>query len=335
MMTRAQERERDCSQLQAERDALQASHSSLTGELQALTNRAEEQGVVIGKLSGIAQRQRASLKALQAERADLEKRAALHSPQELSRLHHLVAELSVFKERAVADHRAREEAESQAATMKLQLQQAQNSLQTVHQQNSADEKRIQQLDAQLHEAQDACKGAPLLSLRDCDQVKAAMVDSANQSVAQLKAALNEAQTQGSEVHRQLAEAENELRDRDADEARRLKHLKEKLRAAEAALQQTKEQAAEDMHQAGAAHSRAKHLAAELQEKDDMLVFVSEEVERLKGMFTAKEQRLSADRDAAHAAADKAQREADALRLKAQQLEARCSSAAAELQVGSD
>lgn len=64
----------------------------------------------------------------------------------------------------------------------------------------------------------------------------------------------------------------------------------------------------------------------------MLSFVGEEVERLKGMFTAKEQRLSADRDAAHMAADSAQREADSLRLKAQQLQGQCTSATTELTV---
>ena len=64
----------------------------------------------------------------------------------------------------------------------------------------------------------------------------------------------------------------------------------------------------------------------------MLQFVGEEVERLKGLFTAKEQRLGSERDAAHRTADQAQAQADTLRLQVQQLEARCSSFPGELQV---
>ena len=59
---------------------------------------------MIGQLSDIARRQKARLAALQSEKADLGRRAALHKPDELARLqselarlHQLVGELSVFK----------------------------------------------------------------------------------------------------------------------------------------------------------------------------------------------------------------------------------------------
>ena len=52
-----------------------------------------------------------------------------------------------------------------------------------------------------------------------------MVDSANQSVNELKVSLAQTREEGEEARRLLADAESELQDRDADEAQRLQHLK--------------------------------------------------------------------------------------------------------------
>ena len=51
------------------------------------------------------------------------------------------------------------------------------------------------------------------------------MDSAQQSVAELRAALSQAKAEGTSAAGLLAEAESELRHRDADEAQRLHDLK--------------------------------------------------------------------------------------------------------------
>ena len=64
----------------------------------------------------------------------------------------------------------------------------------------------------------------------------------------------------------------------------------------------------------------------------MLAFVSEEVERLKVMFTSKEQRLVSERDSALSEHESALRDADSLRVKIQAAELRVEGMSAEVQV---
>lgn len=70
----------------------------------------------------------------------------------------------------------------------------------------------------------------------------------------------------------------------------------------------------------------------MQDKDHMLAFVSEEVERLKGMFTAKEQRLTEERDSALSQHESVLRDADSARAKLQAAERRVTAFPDELEV---
>ncbi len=58
-----------------------------------------------------------------------------------------------------------------------------------------------------------------------NQVKEAMVDSANASVAALKRDLGDAQMHAEEAGRAAADAESQLADRDQEEAERLRDLR--------------------------------------------------------------------------------------------------------------
>ena len=74
------------------------------------------------------------------------------------------------------------------------------------------------------------------------------------------------------------------------------------------------------------------LYALLQDKDEMLAFVSEEVERLKVMFTSKEQRLVSERDSAVAEHGSATSQLQEARGKLQAAQQSAQSFSAELEV---
>lgn len=69
-----------------------------------------------------------------------------------------------------------------------------------------------------------------------------------------------------------------------------------------------------------------------QDKDEMLAFVSEEVERLKVMFTNKEQRLVAECESALSEHKAAKQEADSLRTKLRTAEQRADGMTSDVQV---
>ena len=63
-----------------------------------------------------------------------------------------------------------------------------------------------------------------------------------------------------------------------------------------------------------------NTAAFMQEKDQMLKYVEEEVDRVKGLFEQKEARLTSERDSAKAAAQQLAREQEELTQKLHKLE---------------
>ncbi|KAK9835685.1 hypothetical protein WJX74_005864 [Apatococcus lobatus] len=280
-----------------------------------LSSRNKERERVVMELTDVVGQQKAALNNLRSERDSLKAQVASHDPTELRRLRMSVAslseragELSAMKEAAGREHREREALQHQTASLQAELIQqqqaaclrgdaasaaAQEAAAAAHERVSAAESQRDEARRVLHDIT-----RQLSDARDAIKVKEAMVDSANASIVALKRDLAEAQNQA-------AEAEGQLADRDQEEADRLRKLRADLDARESDAKEAREAAAVAEVKLQEVGCQAKATAASLKEKDQMLKWVEEEVDRVKGMFEEKEKRLTADAQAAQRDAEAA------------------------------
>eukprot|EP00884_Botryococcus_braunii_P023343 jgi/Botrbrau1/9693/Bobra.0201s0023.1 len=167
--------------------------------------------------------------------------------------------------------------------------------------------------------------------RDAIKVKEAMMDSANETISSLKAALSKVREEAAEAQQAARLAENELHIRQGHDLDRHKNLRMEIEAQETAMEEMERSLQAAVNRASEAEKRAAALEQDLKEKDAMLRYVDEEVQRVKDMFREKEQTLIVERDAAQAKGEAAQTDLASLRPRIAMLESQLASLPQELE----
>ncbi|KAF5839521.1 hypothetical protein DUNSADRAFT_592 [Dunaliella salina] len=169
------------------------------------------------------------------------------------------------------------------------------------------------------------------------QIKMAMLDSAHDTVASLKAELEDYAAEAEEARRAAEEVEGQAAQQAEADAQEKASLRSELVAGESALEsmsqsvneaQAKLKEAEE--RAREAEQRLKTVEEQLQEKSELIKYVEEEVERVKGLFEKREGRVREERDAAQADAERARKACGIAEVHLAEAAARGDTLAAEL-----
>ncbi|MEW5311510.1 MAG: hypothetical protein WDW38_003219 [Sanguina aurantia] len=173
------------------------------------------------------------------------------------------------------------------------------------------------LAAAREEARHACKEAEkqaalLIGAQDGFKIKTAMLDSANETVAALKADVADLSAELDEARRCTEESEQQFRRMHDQGEQERASLRSEIEAGESALEGMESGSSDALSKCKEAEARLKVVEDALAEKDGMIKYVGEEVERVKGMFEKREARLRDERDAARTACDAASSECNTL-----------------------
>ncbi|CAL8460859.1 g390 [Coccomyxa elongata] len=320
-----QEGKREAEVLQERASTAAAEASELRHALQTASVKLTETRAALAEVTEMTQRQKACIAALNKERAELATRSA--DPAQVAALRSEAAQLqerlrsfTAVKSRVAEEQKRREASDAELRRVQGELQEHR----AMAEQQAAD------AEARLADARSAVltveQRATALSkdledARGATEIKEAMLRSANESIAQLTALLEDAQRDACTSAAAAARAEKDAAMRHSEAAARQRALRQELEVLEGAMEEAR------AHARSAEH-RTSVLKKELEEKDEMLKYVVEEVDRVKGLFEKKEHRLIEERDdarkeaAARVAA--ARSEAVSAAAKVTDLEARLS-----------
>jgi leucine-rich repeat/coiled-coil domain-containing protein 1 len=321
-------------------DALSSARAE-AGDLQrtlaASSTKHSEHEALVADLTHVLNQQKALIQRLERDKAALAGRLRDAQPErvdallsEISSLRRANAELDVLREQVAHTQRAWHECERRAveasSSAAASLQDAAGRADRAEAAADAarEEARVSRRDAERAEKK-------LGSAEDADKVKNAMLDSANDTIEQLKADSAELQGEVEDARRAADDAEASLRSGGEADARDKANLRREIDAGEAALEVVGEKLAAAGAKAAEAESKLARAHETLSEKEKMLGYVNEEVDRVKGMFEAREARLRDERDAARRDARDARDAAEAADMRTRSLEAQLSEAAAGLQ----
>ncbi|PNH07526.1 Leucine-rich repeat and coiled-coil domain-containing protein 1 [Tetrabaena socialis] len=305
---------------QGAQQALRVAHAEaadLRAALQAAAGKQREGEALVSDLAAVVQQQKAAIQGLQRDREALAARLRVCSPDAVDvlaaenvALKRAAAERDMYREQAddvrrrwqeaerrVSSSRSSEELAARARGLEAALAAAREEGARVE---AAGEKLRQELAAQ----QDAVK------------IKVAMLDSANDTIASLKAEIADVQVEADEARRAAEEAEAALSREQHDDDGEQERLRAELQAAEAAAAASRAALAEAAARSKELEGRVRVAQEAVAEKDRMIKYVEEEVDRVKGLLENREQRLRDQRDAARGDAEAALagRDAAAARL---------------------
>ncbi|GAQ78115.1 hypothetical protein KFL_000080190 [Klebsormidium nitens] len=266
-----------------ERAELEAAENrrSLRASLQK-ESQAEE---LVAELTEVVRRQKAKIEALQKEREEAEPRrgevAALRRRVETLATRELeLGELLSEKEGALAaTDAALEKRTSENRELGAALAKAQES-----ERRRGDEEGL--LRQRLELAEDKVK------------IKDKMLDSQNASLAGSKGEIARLKTAVRETEDAAARAAAEWKERLRDEIEQGRALRAELEAQDATLAELEDKLEAERGAGKKAAAEAKELRAKLDEKDGVLRFVEQEVDRVKGLFESKKRALVGERDKA-------------------------------------
>ncbi|BDA41828.1 probable centriolin at N-terminal half [Coccomyxa sp. Obi] len=288
-----QEGKREAEALQEKAITATAEASDLRHALQTASAKLKEKEAALAEVTEMAQRQKACIAALNKERAELAARSA--DPAQVAALRSEAAQLqerlrsfTAVKSRVAEEQKRREATEAELKRVQGELQEHR----AMAERQAADaDAGLADVRAAAHTAEQraAALSKDLQDARSATEIKEAMLRSANESIAQLTAVLEDAQRDARDASAAAARAEKDAAARHSEAAARQRALRQELEVLEGAMEEAR------AHARSAEH-RASVLGKELEEKDEMLKYVVEEVDRVKGLFEEKEQRLIKERD---------------------------------------
>ncbi|GAX74008.1 hypothetical protein CEUSTIGMA_g1458.t1 [Chlamydomonas eustigma] len=331
------ESEREVTQLQHQLQHSQEEVQELRSALQAAGSRTKELDALLADLTNVLQQQKSHIQVLQRDKEALTQQLRAHAPERFQRLvsenqslRTGNAELGVLKEQIQHHKAAWQESERKLNEMQVsfkgQLEESQAraasleaSLTQTREEARAAVQRSEGLLERLHDAEDAVK------------VKMAMLDSANDTVEQLKAEVSELQGEIEDSRRMAEDMESQLRTVHEQDGTEKSNLRAEIEASEVALDKLSKSLAEAQMKARDAEARLKSTQDALTEKEAMINYVNEEVDRVKGLFEKREGRLRDERDAARQQLDVSIMERDAAESRAGDLNKQLQSLRSEIE----
>ncbi|EFJ51748.1 hypothetical protein VOLCADRAFT_56822 [Volvox carteri f. nagariensis] len=291
--------------------AAQTEVSELRAALQAAATKQREGEALVADLTSVVQQQKAAIQSLQREKEALAARLKACSPgafdalaAENLHLKRAAAERDMYREQLEDARRCWQEAERRVTELQVSSSRTADELGA----------RVRSAEAALAAAREDIAKAEALAERlrqevaaqqDIVKIKVAMLDSANDTIASLKAEIADLQVEADEARRAAEEAEAAL----AREQQQHEHDDEESDGEKAQLRQEAQlaeaAAAAARAELGEAQSRLKDFEALLRtkteqvaEKDRMLAYVQEEVDRVQVLFEKRAQQLRDERDTA-------------------------------------
>ncbi|GIL71038.1 hypothetical protein Vretifemale_1676 [Volvox reticuliferus] len=291
--------------------AAQAEAGELRAALQAAATKQREGEALVADLTSVVQQQKAAIQALQREKEALAARMKAYRPDafdalaaENLNLKRAASERDMYREQLEDARRRWQEAERRVAELQV------SSTRTTEELGA----RVRSAEALLASAREDIGRAEanaeklrqeVAAQQDNVKIKVAMLDSANDTIASLKAEIVDLQVEADEARRAAEEAEAALareqqqHDHEDEESDGEKtQLRQEAQAAESAAAAARVELTE-------AQSRVKELEGQLRtkmdqisEKDRMLTYVQEEVDRVQVLFEKRAQMLRDERDAA-------------------------------------
>eukprot|EP00898_Chlorokybus_atmophyticus_P008940 jgi/Chlat1/9047/Chrsp94S08316 len=260
--------------LQEGLDKAQSEVSELRRQLASSSHKEEQAKGLLTELNELVRSQKERILALQRERREAE--------PAIGELRQLKEDLAIARAKLSAT-----EAETAKLTTQLQQQTqlaaaAENALATVKMELVNSEATCS---AKVKAAEEALKRMEA----DCESLR--------HQLREFNDAL-QAREAAHATNRAASEAEAEWRARLHDEVEQGRAMRSELEAQDAAVARLEEELGEERAARSDAVKTVAELKAKLKEKDDMLSYVSEEVDRVKGMFEQREKALTNDRDEA-------------------------------------
>ncbi|GFR43792.1 hypothetical protein Agub_g4909 [Astrephomene gubernaculifera] len=318
----------------------QAEASELRSALQAAVAKQREGEALVSDFTSVVQQQKAAIQALQREKEALAARLKACGPEAFDAL---AAENLGLKRAAAERDLCREQADDARRRWK-EAERRINELQASSARTAEElASKVRAAEAALAAAREEASRAAAVaeSLRqevstqqDIVKVKVKMLDSANETIASLKAERDDLQVEAEEARRAAEEAEmalsREQEQREEEDGEKVQ-LRQEAQASEAAAAAARTALAEAQARLKEVEGRLRTATEEVVEKDRVIKYVEEEVDRVKGLFEKREQRLRDERDAARADAEMAAAARDTAEARLAESGARLERLARELE----
>ncbi|KXZ43849.1 hypothetical protein GPECTOR_79g128 [Gonium pectorale] len=292
----------------------QAEAVELRAALQAAVAKQREGEALVSDFTGVVQQQKAAIQALQRDKEALATRLKACGPDafealaaENLRLKRDAAERDMYREQADDARRRWQEVERRLTETQVSASRTADELTA----------KLRAAESALVAAREEAGRADAVAERlrqdvaaqqDVVKIKVAMLDSANDTIASLKAEIADLQAEVDEARRAAEEAEaalaREQQQADEEDAEKT-HLRQQLAASEAAAAAARSALVEAQARLKEAEGRLRTAGEAVAEKDRMIKYVEEEVDRVKELFEKREQRLRDERDAARVDAEAA------------------------------
>ncbi|GMH35963.1 hypothetical protein BSKO_03831 [Bryopsis sp. KO-2023] len=302
LKSKLQESGKECELLKNKIESSVAVNLELRNALEATMDRYRKQEAVMKELASVVEQQKTRIQGLVHERQGLLNKVSHCSVKKVEELEREVGtlrkdsiEAEFLREQLARVQELRLDAENQ-------LDGAKKTLRGLEQERGCEVAKLEATIKDLQKEMEAkrCQSEEdKQTLEDAQhgvQVKTTMLDSANETISELKAELREVHEEMEEIRQVCEEKENAVGRREEEAATQLDRLRAEIQSQEKAVEGLETNLSETKEGMSKWEDRARKAEKELSENSGLIAYAEEEINRCKEMYEERQTALVEERD---------------------------------------